>query len=394
MSFRQRFSRAVERGDPRLGLFAGVAISVVVAFAFARPELLILPQRLELTVLDTLGFRLRTPVPESDKIAVIDIDDSTAKKIAWPMERRNYAMPILALDALGARQIVFDVQFKITVPEAGGYDPETGAFRLNSNDRFLRTAIARSGKVTLAYHIESKDYLARLRPWSDKLKAAFTRRIGIGAEEVAAETGAPRDLLEEQFEGVREEFVSAAVAARMTKDPGLSFADLRKEFLPDYKPELQAVDLHMLHFGYWLWKARRLMEEKRSPVVLEGLPEKAHRGASILTPAYPFLEAAAGVGCVNCDPDPDGVMRRPWAAVLLDGVPHAYLGFVAGARDGGKMLLRPQEMVLRRDGVETPFPLDEEGRLLVNWAGNNRRPRLSTFVHVPLIKLVTYFKER
>lgn len=394
MRLRQRFARAVERGDPRLGLFAGIAISVLVAFAFVRPEVLVLPQRLELTVLDTLGFRLRTPVPESDRIAVIDIDDGTAKKIAWPMKRRYYAQPILALDALGARQIVFDVEFKMTVPRAEDYDPETGDFLLDADDRFLRSAMARSGKVTLAYHIEPQDYLAPLRPWSEALTKAFGRRIGASPAEVAAETGAPRKLLEEQFEGVREEFIAAAVAQRLEAKAGLTFAELRKEFFPEYKPELHAGDLHVLQFGYWLAKARRRMAEKAVPVVVEGLPSKARRWASIVTPAYYFLEAAAGVGCTNADPDADGVMRRPWAAVLLGGVPHAYLGFVAGARDGGSFVLRPGEFVLRRDGAETSFPVDEEGRLLVNWAGSARRPRLATYAHVPLLRLVHYYEER
>ncbi len=393
-AFRQRFARAVERGDPRLGLFVGAAITVLVALAFLRPEVLVIPQRLELTVLDTLGFRLRTPVPESDRIAVIDIDDGTAKKIAWPMKRRYYAKPVLALDHLGAQQIIFDIEFKMTVPVAEDYDPESGEFRLDANDRFLRTAMARSGKVTLAYHIEPQDYLAALRPWSDPLRKAFGRRIGAGSAEVAAETGAPRHLLEEQFEGVREEFVAAMVAERMAANPALTFSELRKECLPDYKPELHAGDLHVLHFAYWLAKARRRMAEMAVPVRVEGLPSKARRWASIVTPAYPFLEAAAGVGCVNADPDADGVMRRPWAVVLLGGVPHAYLGFVAGARGGESLVVRPHELVLRRDGGETAFPIDEEGRILVNWAGNSRRPRVSTFSHVPLIRLVNYYEER
>ena len=389
---RQRFARAVERGDNRLGLFVGIGASILVAAAFVRPDVLLLPQRLEWTVLDYLGFRSRAPIEEAPDVAVIDIDESTAKKFAWPLDRSTYAKAILALDELGARQTVFDVEFKMTIPEKDRYDPETGAFRLRPSDRFLRTAIAASGKVTLGYHVDLEDYLAPLRPWSEPLKAAFARHVGAGVEEIARESGAPEALLREQFEGVREEFVALAVADRLDRRPDLTFAKLREELLPG---ELaRGTDLHLVHYAYWFWKSRRLMAEKAARVEMQGRPPKVRHGAAVVPPAYPFLEAAAGVGCTVSDPDTDGVMRRPYAVLLHGGTAHAYLGLAAAAREGEGLALDAGSVRVRRDGREIPLQVDEEGRLLVNWAGNARRGRLSTYAHVPLVALVNYFDLR
>ena len=91
-----------------------------------------------------------------------------------------------------------------------------------------------------------------------------------------------------------------------------------------------------------------------------------------------------------------GVLRRPWAALVFDDRPHPYLGLAAAVRDKGtiaSMELMSDRLVIRGPDDETVIPLDEEARVLVNWAGNRNRPRESTYVHVPFLALVIYYRE-
>jgi adenylate cyclase len=393
---RHRFRRAVERGDPRLGLFVGAAASLVVAVIFARPEWIGLVHRLELAALD-LGFKTRAPIAESSRFAVIDMDDNTFKKLRYPLPRKRYGQAILALDRLGARQIVFDVQFKMRIPETKDYDPDTGEFRLDADDAILRTAIAKAGNVRLAYHVELNDVLGGLRPDLEKLKAVFAKSIAATLEEAVRATGVSKDQLEGVFEAAREEAVVALVADRMALKPDLAFATLKKEFFPEYQPGSQRRDLHLLHYAYWLWKARALMEAKSSLMGVTGLPPAARRGLDVTPPAYKFLEVASGVGCANAESDlTDGVLRRPWAALLFGGVPHPYLGLAAAVRDKGSVAtieMMSDRLVIRGPDDEVSIPLDDEGRILVNWAGNLRgRKREATYIHVPFPVLVRYYE--
>ena len=393
---RHRLSRAVERGDTRLGLFAGAAATLVMAVAFAVPERIGVVHRMELAALD-LGFKYRAPIAESARIAVIDMDDNMSKKLRFPPPRRYYGQAVLALDRLGAKQIVFDVEFQMRVPRSDDFDPDTGDFKLDADDTILRTALAKAGNVRLAYHLELKDLLRRLRPDFDKVKAAFAKNIGAEVEEIARASGVPRDRLEGDFETARDEAVASLVAERMALSPELSFAALKKEFLPGYRPGSQEHALNLLHYGYWLWKARALMEAKASLMGVTERPPGARTGVEITPPAYVFLEKAAGVGCANSEADlTDGVLRRPWTALFYGRTPHPYLGLAAGVRDKGTiatMELLGDRLVVRGPDDEITLPLDAEGRVLVNWAGNRNRGREATYVHLPFLALVRFYEQ-
>ncbi|HYE97379.1 MAG TPA: CHASE2 domain-containing protein, partial [Planctomycetota bacterium] len=318
---RHGFRRAIERGDPRLGLFAGAAAALLAAALFAAPDRIGVVDRLELAALD-LAFRHRTPVPESPELTAVDMDDNTFKKVSWPLDRKHHARAIWALDRLGARRIVMDVQFKTVMPQEEDYDAETGEPRLTPSDRFLRTAIGASGKVMLAYHLELEDPIGDLRPHFDRLKAAFARRIGASRSEIAQAAGLPETLLEGAFEACREEAVASLVADRLERSPDLTFGDLKRELLPDFRPGADRADLHLLHYAYGSWKARAMTAAKAGRVSGGPGPPGLPRAAALVPPAYVFLEKAAGVGCSNAEPDLDGVMRRPWAAVRLGTTLH------------------------------------------------------------------------
>jgi len=58
-------------------------------------------------------YRLRGPIPASDRIALVEIDDRTLRvfRNVWPLPRENYAMVIDALTSAGAEAVGLDLLF-------------------------------------------------------------------------------------------------------------------------------------------------------------------------------------------------------------------------------------------------------------------------------------------
>ena len=75
--------RAIERGDPRLGMIVGLLLALLCGLASSAG----VAEPLELRVLD-FAFQRRPPIRESDKIVLIDIDDLTLRELPWPPPRR------------------------------------------------------------------------------------------------------------------------------------------------------------------------------------------------------------------------------------------------------------------------------------------------------------------
>jgi adenylate cyclase len=392
----------MERGDPRPGLLVGGAISVLVAAAFAAR----LPERAENLVLDQ-AFLLRAPIRESDRILLVDIDDQTLRNIS--PSREYWAQAILALDRLGARRIVFDVEFKTAKARRGEYDEETGAYRLAKAEQALRFAIAKSGKVTLAYHFEAGDPIPpEIRSRWPRLKEVFAKDVGADEDEAARSVGLPVEVVGRQINAVRDEAVVELVAEFLDREPALGFRQLREKMLPGYDPKTQTASLNLLQYGYWLWHSSRALGMKSTPPRMEG--PLARRGSvhAVVPPLHPFLEGAEGAGYVNAFHDPDGVMRRPRLHLEWGGRPFGYLGLESAllelAEGDGTVetVVRPGEVEVvvrgRADGAvrrSVRLPLDSEGRLLVNWAGNRRRRRGAAeeyFTHLSLGKVLSSYQ--
>src|SRR5262245_16692124 len=106
-------------------MIVGVLIAVVSATVFVRRDLVGAAETLEVKTLD-FAFRQRAPISESEKIVLVDIDDASLRELEWPLRRDFYAQAIRALDRLGARRIVFDVQFKTTIRPPDKFDERSG----------------------------------------------------------------------------------------------------------------------------------------------------------------------------------------------------------------------------------------------------------------------------
>lgn len=399
-SLRLRFRRAVERGDPRLGLIVGsaIALGVAVWFAARAPY----AQRLDNIVLD-LSFRLRPRIRESERILNIDIDDATKRELG-EIDRRHEAQVLTALTRLGAGQVVYDVEFQASAPRRGEFDEETGELALPDKGLEFRAAVARAGNVTLGYHFDLQDAAADLLARRPSLKEALSRDLALGAEELAARSGVPVAEFGDILELLRSRAGVDLALERLGSKPDLTFADLRRSLLPRYDPKEDAGVLRLVQHAYGVARATSRLEGSYPPLRLEAPLARPAEGRGITPPVLPFMDRIVGGGATNAESDADGVLRRPWAFLTWKGRPHFYLGFVAGVRgltgsgERAEVVLKPGRIVIevlrgaeRRASVE--IPVDEEGRILVNWAGNSSARR-DWFTHLPFVHLLGFFEER
>lgn len=94
-------------------------------------------QTLEYKVYD-LNFQIRGPLTAAiDDLALVTLDQRTADSLSFPFDRRHYATLIRKLNLLGARLIVFDIDFSSLSP-------------LPASDSLFQEAIRRGGNVVLA----------------------------------------------------------------------------------------------------------------------------------------------------------------------------------------------------------------------------------------------------
>ncbi|MEJ5331072.1 MAG: adenylate/guanylate cyclase domain-containing protein [Desulfobaccales bacterium] len=97
---------------------------------------------------------------------------------------------------------------------------------------------------------------------------------------------------------------------------------------------------------------------------------------AVIPPLGPLLQAATGVGNVECGPDPDGIYRRLPLAGRFQGHSLPLLAFAAYSRLGNPGEWRYESGELVRG--ELRLPLDDQGRFLLKFRGPARTfPRLS-----------------
>ncbi len=391
--------RALERGDPRLALLVGLPLTLAVAAAFAGG--LGGARRLDDAILDQ-AFRWRAPIRESPDLLLVDMNDETFQQLTWPIQRSQYAGVLYALTRLGARHVVFDVQFKTVLPRPGEYDPETGEYLLDEKTRMLRAALGLAGNVTLAYHFQMRDELSPpLREAFPRIRSALEKDFAAGPGAVARAAGVPEQEVADEFNALRKEVAQTLAVEKLERRPDLAFADFRKEVLPSASVRRDKEPLKYLHFGYWAARGARLIRERGVRASLAGLPPGAGRVHDLWPPLYPLLEMAAGAAAANADADADGVLRRPWAFLVHGGHPYPYLGLdgaVRGRRDPAHagLEIHPDALIVAGQSPAV-LPLDREGRILVNWAGNRNRRRgrdETYFAHLPFHDLLGFYEER
>jgi serine phosphatase RsbU (regulator of sigma subunit)/CHASE2 domain-containing sensor protein len=103
-----------QRVPARLGAIIGASCAAVIALIWLLGGF----KALDLRVTDW-RYRLRGPIPASDRIAMVEIDDQTLRAFGekWPLPRENYALAIDALTNAGAQAIGVDLLFVGKNPE-------------------------------------------------------------------------------------------------------------------------------------------------------------------------------------------------------------------------------------------------------------------------------------
>jgi serine phosphatase RsbU (regulator of sigma subunit) len=98
----------IERVPARVGAIIGTSCGVIVALIWLLGGLSGADLRLH-----DLRYRVRGPIPASDRIALIEVDDQTlrAYQNVWPLPRVNYAMVLDALANAGVQAVGIDVLF-------------------------------------------------------------------------------------------------------------------------------------------------------------------------------------------------------------------------------------------------------------------------------------------
>ena len=145
--------------------------------------------------------------PASGEIVVVAVDGKSLQELgAWPWPRRHHAGLVDRLRALGARNIVFDVEFAtVSTPE---------------NDRLFAEALARSaGEVTLAARQPSE---TDVNVGSGLPLAAFRRHARVASLDVTYDYKGAVWRLDKsnEIEGVRYPSLAMVLAGRESLEAG------------------------------------------------------------------------------------------------------------------------------------------------------------------------------
>ena len=111
-------SQSYSRLPLRHGLLAGFGLGAVLAVLALTGAFELLDLRLH-----DWRYRLRGPLPASDRIALVEVDDATvAAYHVWPLPRAAYALLVAALEQGGAQAAGFDLLFLDDVADDAGGD--------------------------------------------------------------------------------------------------------------------------------------------------------------------------------------------------------------------------------------------------------------------------------
>lgn len=113
-------------------------------------------------------------------------------------------------------------------------------------------------------------------------------------------------------------------------------------------------------------------------VYLASIRERQQDQFALSSPIPVFLQAAAGSGHINVEPDPDGIIRRIDPVLKVKGGVEPHLIVKAASDLLGFSI--PQKM--------KAIPRDAKGRMIVRWTG----PWLKTFQHVSFVEILKSYQ--
>lgn len=346
----------------------GVTVSLAVLIFFFSPSRAY--QILELKSFD-LRLSLRRPVKVTAPVVLIDIDDHSLCTVCrWPWPRRYHARLVDTLMDCGARQVVFDVLFLEESEEA----PE--------EDAVFKDSIRRSDNTYMAFYFPEEAQAP-----SPNLEDLLMEDVTLTAEDVAEELGVDPGSLRENMPPAKRYVIDRVVR-------GI----LRDRFDISYEQLIQILEEEN---GWLLFPAEEayvkesFAQEKLARFFVEkfGMPETEESEIGLIerndiaVPIKDFISVIKGSGFINADSDVDGVTRRvPLFIKYEDKVfPYLALSALMGFLDVKDIETSPGRVVLKDALVQSDtredilIPVDDKGRIIVNWAGQWGE----VFQHVP-----------
>ncbi|MBI4576126.1 MAG: adenylate/guanylate cyclase domain-containing protein [Planctomycetes bacterium] len=424
------------RARPRAPLLIGLAATAAVMAAsgtatYARFENALLDQR----------FARRRPVPTSDRIVHVDIDDLSVERLGqFPWTRDRYAHALDSLSEAGAESILFDVEFPEAskneidrervrsqlvadvarrfsdLAQAGGEflaeldrarESIQGDLRqaVTDHDEAFERAIRASGRVYLPFSLEHTPARAaghiEGEADEDAVRTYLQRDLAARAATVAARLGLAEDWVDVRLTTLKRSVAMERIEALLAERPDVDLETVQGELLPGVSVAHETDDVKIVERAYDRTRSAVLVRQRHAVPLPAGEPDPAWglvEPREILPPLPQLLDAARASGYVSITPDPvDGVLRRVRLFSAYRGRLYPQLAFRAlcdhlGA-DLSRVEIRPGHHVRLRATrpVERTItiPVDAECGVLLDWAGTPEQPFVTLFgKHLPFYQLV------
>ncbi len=296
-------------------------ILLVIIFSYTSPY-----RWIENKFLD-FRFQFRRPVPLSGQITHIDIDDKSLEVIGrWPWSRNKHVELLDVLYDLGAKMVVFDVEF---------FEPTNKSL---PDDLQIYSAV-------------------------DSVMGQNPPDKNLSAEEYA-------NYLQETRYDITGEIIRMADIDKRFSD-AMKFCKniyLASNFIKDDPKQLLTFEGTPFHITYS--PERHLSLNHENYIQL------------------PVLNYAKGIGFVNIEPDSDGVLRRVKIVRLYNGKIYPQLAFRVACDSLGISpdmidIVPGKHIKLGKPGQPSVvIPIDEQGQVIVNWTGNRNAAWDKTFEHI------------
>ena len=344
-------------GDGRTGgkVYVGLLIGLVTTALVLLLEIATWPDNLlELALLD---FRLKhfSRMPASEDVVHLDIDEKSLEQLGrWPWPRRYLGYLISHCREAGAEQVVLDILLPEEQPKeifiegvtnVGAYEPPPQLVGEatpveKDNDALLATAMKRAGSVALAFHAQLP---------TDRDRPELTPE-------------------QEEYRQLRTEVMTLL----RSQDEVPTFAALHERIWPQKSILERDPGYYQLLHAYSFCRAQMALEKFALPIPDNGLPIPLRSMEGLAFPVPMFAEAIDNTGFATVIPDVDGVVRRMFLLARREGRLYKQLAFAVlcrrlGVSDDQIDLSELGKVVLRGHDIE--IPVDENGMMLINWAG-------------------------
>lgn len=288
-------------------------------------------QSVENKLLD-LGFKFRKPIPVSNQITHIDIDNKSIEMIGrWPWPRNKHCELLTVLSELGARVVVFDIDF------------------FESSNRFLPDHKTIADAVSTSLSILLQDPPDK-NISNDKYKE-YIAKIG-----------------QNIYEGLWDN------------------ADIDRIFSKALK---QCGNIYLtLNFPNNEIKQETAFTNSGNTFLINYLPEKHLTLKHQKYIQLPVIKNARGVGFVSIESDDDGILRHVSLVREYQQSLYPQLAFRVACDILGlypEMInVQPGKSIHLKRENQPPItiPVDDEGQVLINWTGNYKTGWEKTFEHI------------